>query len=173
MRLHRTGFIQICLMQVKILQWRQNLSAHYVLSQRERSKLFRMPLTNATFKYRILHYPNHWFLLVTKVQDEGGDRGWNLWAMCAKKAQFFSRKIYQSLKLRYMLFWRVFVKFNFRVDQRSTWVSALIVKRLWKLCRPSEQVSIGPTVSKGVKWYLFYRACGGAVLGPWTCWGTR
>jgi len=28
MRLHRTGFIQMCLMQIKILQWRQNLSAH-------------------------------------------------------------------------------------------------------------------------------------------------
>ena len=28
MRLHRTGFIQICLVYIKILQWRQNLSAH-------------------------------------------------------------------------------------------------------------------------------------------------
>jgi len=33
-------------------------------------------------------------------------------------------------------------------------------------------VSIGPTVPKGVEWYL-YLACCGAVLGPWKCWGMR
>ena len=33
MRLHRTGFIQICLMLIKILQWRENLSTHLGITQ--------------------------------------------------------------------------------------------------------------------------------------------
>jgi len=33
-------------------------------------------------------------------------------------------------------------------------------------------ISIGLTVPKGIERYLC-PACGGAVLGPWTCRGTR
>jgi len=38
-----------------------------------------------------------------------------------------------------MLPWHVLMKINFRVDQRSTWVSDLTARWLWKLLRPSEQ----------------------------------
>ena len=79
-------------------------------------------------------------LIYRCVQDEGGDRGWNLWAICGKKAQFLSRKIcYPLFRLRYVLSWRVFIKFNFKVGQKNTWVSDLIVRQLWKLSSKSEQ----------------------------------
>ena len=45
----------------------------------------------------------------------------------------------QSFRTRYMLSWRVFMKFNFRIDQRNAWVSAPIIRWFWKLFRPSEQ----------------------------------
>ena len=32
------------------------------------------------------------------VQDQGGDWGWSLWAICGKKAQFFSRKVCHSFQ---------------------------------------------------------------------------
>jgi len=45
----------------------------------------------------------------------------------------------QFFRLRYMLSWPVSVKFSFRLDRRNTWVSALIIRRLWKLLSPSGQ----------------------------------
>jgi hypothetical protein len=69
-----------------------------------------------------------------------------------------------------MLSWHVFMKFNFRLDQRSTYL-------LWQPDSPEtstgrqNNVSIGSIVPKGIE-YL-YPACCGAILAPWTCWGTR
>jgi hypothetical protein len=43
-------------------------------------------------------------------------------------------------KLRYMLSWNMLMKFNFMVDQRSTLVSDLTARRLWKFYRPRERL---------------------------------
>jgi len=40
------------------------------------------------------------FLVYRWVQDEVGDQGWSLWAICEKKAWLFSRKICYSLSGR-------------------------------------------------------------------------
>ena len=36
--------------------------------------------------------------------------------------------------------WPASTKFNFKIDKRNTWVSALIVRRLWKLSLSSERL---------------------------------
>jgi len=46
----------------------------------------------------------------------------------------------QLFRLRYIPSWPASTKFNFRIGHRNTWVSARIVRRLWKLSRPSEHL---------------------------------
>jgi hypothetical protein len=53
-----------------------------------------------------------------------------------------------------MLSWPVLIKFNFRIDQRSTWVAALIVRWFWKLFRPLEQRLHWSNSAKR-RWMLF------------------
>jgi len=70
-----------------------------------------------------------------------------------------------------MLSWPVLMKLNCMADQRST-LSICFDSRAAPKTSGHQNVSIGTTVPKGVEWYLHPAFCG-ALLGPWTCWGTR
>ena len=52
------------------------------------------------------------------VQDEGGDWGWSMWAICGKKAQHFSMKVcYSFFQAEILLTWPVLMKFNCMLDR--------------------------------------------------------
>ena len=70
--------------------------------------------------------------------------------------------------LRYVLSRCVLMKCNFRVVQRSTRVSALIVRELWKLFSPSEHLHWSNDAKR--LWMILLPVLQWAVLGPWTCW---
>ena len=76
-----------------------------------------------------------WFTYSSKM-NEGTGTG--VYGQSVGGRLSFSLGMLQFFRLRYMLSWHMLMKFNFRVDQRSIWVTALIVRQLWKLFRPSE-----------------------------------
>jgi len=73
-------------------------------------------------------------------KDEGGDRGWCLWAKLWEGGSAFPWvDIQQYSRPRNKLSWPVPMGFNLSVDRRKTLGYALIVKRRWKRYRPLEQ----------------------------------
>jgi len=78
-----------------------------------------------------------WFTDGSKMKDWTGP---GVYGQSVGRRFSFSLGRYATVfQVEIYAFWHVFMKFNFRVDQRSMRVSALIVRRFWKFFRPSEQ----------------------------------